>query len=85
MTPDPDAHRVVVDANLLVSGLIMLHGLPRRLIDGWRAGAFQLLITDAILAEYTTVLARPRFAAKHGMTRRLSRRYCDGCAQRVCR
>ena len=68
MAPDPASHRVVVDTNLLVSGLIMPHGLPRRLIDGWRAGAFQLLITDAILAEYTTVLARPRFAAKYGMT-----------------
>lgn len=35
-------------------------------MDG--AGAFQLLITDAILDEYATVLARPRFAAKYGLT-----------------
>ena len=68
MMPNSDAHRVVVDTNLLVSGLIMPHGLPRHLIDGWRAGAFQLLITDAILDEYATVLARPRFAAKYGLT-----------------
>lgn len=68
MVPDSDRPRVVVDTNLLVSGLIMPHGLPHRLIEEWRAGAFQLLITAAILAEYTTVLARPRFAAKYGIT-----------------
>ncbi|MHB8644768.1 MAG: putative toxin-antitoxin system toxin component, PIN family [Thermomicrobiales bacterium] len=61
-------HRIVPDTNLLVSGLIVPHGLPHRLIAAWRDGDFHLLVTDAILAEYATVLARPRFAEKYGLT-----------------
>jgi predicted nucleic acid-binding protein len=58
----------VRDTNLLVSGLIVPHGLPHRLIAEWRQGIFRLLVTDAILAEYAAVLGRPRFAEKNGLT-----------------
>ncbi len=64
----PNRTRVVLDTNLLVSGLIMPHGLPHRLLAEWRQSGFRLLITDDILAEYATVLARPQFAAKYGLT-----------------
>jgi uncharacterized protein len=60
--------RIVLDTNLLVSGLIVPHGLPHRLIAEWRQGTFRLLVTDAILAEYAAVLGRPRFAEKYGLT-----------------
>lgn len=58
----------MLNTNLLVSGLIVPHGLPHRLITEWRQGAFRLLVTNAILAEYATVLTRPRFAEKYGLT-----------------
>jgi len=58
---------MVLDTNLLVSGLIVTRGLPRRLLDAWRQGAYRLLFTDAIRDEYATVLARPQFAAKYGL------------------
>ena len=64
----PVRTRIVLDTNLLVSGLIVPHGLPHQLIAAWRRGAFRLLVTDAILAEYAAVLARPRFAEKYGLT-----------------
>jgi len=64
----PIRTRIVLDTNLLVSGLIVPRGLPHRLLAEWRQGSFRLLVTDAILAEYAAVLARPHFAAKYGLT-----------------
>lgn len=52
--------RAVVDTNLFVRGL--LRGpvtLP--LIQAWKAGAFQLVTSEAMLAELFEVLARPKF------------------------
>ncbi len=66
-TGNPARTRIVLDTNLLVSGLIVPRGLPRRLLDEWRQGAYRLLVTDAILDEYAAVLARPQFAAKYGL------------------
>jgi len=55
--------RIVVDTNLLVSGVLSA-GLPRRLIDGARAGAFDLCTSEELLAELLDVLARDKFAAR---------------------
>ncbi len=60
--------RIVLDTNLLVSGLILPRGLPHRLLAEWRQGGFRLLVTDTILAEYAAVLARRQFAEKYGLT-----------------
>jgi putative PIN family toxin of toxin-antitoxin system len=68
MARDASVHRIVIDTNLIISGLIVPHGLPHRLIAAWREGAFHLVVTDAILAEYAAVLARPRFAVEYGLT-----------------
>ncbi len=65
---NPDRTRIVLDTNLLVSGLIIPRGLPHQLLAEWRRGRFRLLVSDAILAEYAAVLARPQFAAKYGLT-----------------
>jgi putative PIN family toxin of toxin-antitoxin system len=65
---NPARTRMVLDTNLLVSGLIVPHGLPHRLIAEWRDGRFRLLITDAILTEYAAVLTRPQFGEKYGLT-----------------
>ncbi len=54
--------RLVVDTNVLVSGLLSPVGPPGRILDGVLAGSNRLLFDDRFLAEYTTVLARPRFA-----------------------
>ena len=55
--------RVVVDTNLLVSGVISA-GLPRRLVDGARDGAFELCTSEVLLAELLNVLSREKFAAR---------------------
>jgi len=55
--------RVVLDTNLLVSGVIAA-GLPRRLIDGAKAGEFELCTSEVLLTELLDVLSRDKFAAR---------------------
>lgn len=45
---------VVVDTNVLVSGLLF-GGVPGRILSSWSAGAFRMVITPAILDEYRRV------------------------------
>lgn len=51
---------VVLDTNVLVSGLLNPFGAPGRIIDAVLAGGVRLAFDDRILAEYAEVLARPR-------------------------
>ena len=53
--------RVVIDTNVLVSGIINPHGAPGRVLDGVLARAVLVLHDDRILDEYRQVLRRPLF------------------------
>lgn len=53
--------RFVLDTNLLVSGIIS-SGLPRRLLEVARTGAFELCTSEVLLAELQRVLGRSKFA-----------------------
>jgi uncharacterized protein len=53
--------RVVLDTNVLVSGLLTPHGPPGRIVDMVLAGKVRLLVDDRIIDEYREVLMRPRF------------------------
>lgn len=55
--------RIVLDTNVLVSGMINPHGAPGRIIDLVREGLVELVVDDRILAEYSDVLNRPKFNA----------------------
>ena len=55
--------RIVVDTNLLVSGVIST-GLPRQLLDAARAGVFELCTSEVLLAELLDVLGRAKFAKR---------------------
>ncbi len=52
---------IVLDTNVIVSGLIKPHGPPARLIDLVLSTAVQLAYEDRILAEYREVLSRAEF------------------------
>ena len=52
---------VVVDTNVLVSGLLSAHGAPARVLDLLSRGDLTAAYDDRIAAEYGQVLARPRF------------------------
>jgi uncharacterized protein len=51
---------VVLDTNVLVSGIINPHGPPGRIVDLLRVGKLHLAVDDRILSEYADVLRRPR-------------------------
>lgn len=57
--------KVVLDANVIVSAFISSRGAPRQIVDQWRAEAFQLLTSEAILLEVSRVLRYPKIAALH--------------------
>ena len=57
--------RVVVDTNLVVSRVLVPRGIPAQIFDAWRDDAFELLVSEPILAEYQRVLSYARLRAKH--------------------
>jgi putative PIN family toxin of toxin-antitoxin system len=57
--------RVVLDTNVLVSGLAYPGGPPGRLVAAWRGGVFSLVCSDFGLQELARVL--PRLSAHTGM------------------
>lgn len=61
---------VVVDTNVVVAGLLAADdALPvARMLDGMLAAAFPFVLSEALLAEYRTVLLRPRIRKLHGLT-----------------
>jgi putative PIN family toxin of toxin-antitoxin system len=56
--------RVVLDPGVLVSGFITAEGPPGQIVDLWRRGEFELIVSDALLAELHDVPQRPRLAAR---------------------
>jgi putative PIN family toxin of toxin-antitoxin system len=53
--------RIVLDTNVVVSGLLTVYGPPARIIDLVSSGDIALVVDDRILSEYEDVLVRPRF------------------------
>ena len=53
--------KIVLDTNILVSGLLSSQGNPAQVLTLALAGAVQACHDERILAEYAEVLARPRF------------------------
>ena len=49
--------RIVLDTNILLSGIVW-KGLPSKIIDSWKEGLFEVVVTDEIFAEYHEVLKR---------------------------
>src|SRR4051812_9930876 len=51
--------RIVLDTNVVVSGLLSDHGAPAQVLDLCLAGDLVLVVDGRILREYQEVLARP--------------------------
>ncbi len=61
---------VIVDTNVVVAGLLTRNdGSPvARMLDGMLAAAYPFVVSEALLAEYRTVLVRPNLRKLHGLT-----------------
>jgi putative PIN family toxin of toxin-antitoxin system len=53
--------KIVLDTNVLVSGLLQSRGNPAHVLSLVLSGAVRICHDERILAEYAEVLARPRF------------------------
>jgi len=54
--------RAVLDTNVLISAVLSPHGSPARLLLAWQAGAFELVVLPALLAELARALRYPKLA-----------------------
>ena len=54
--------RVVLDVNVLVSSLIRRSGVPVPVVDAWRGGYFEVVVSARLLAELRDVLGRAHLA-----------------------
>ena len=52
--------RAVLDANVLISAILSPRGTPARLLLAWQAGAFDLVVSPALLVELRRALAYPK-------------------------
>jgi putative PIN family toxin of toxin-antitoxin system len=60
--------RVVLDTNVIISRYLTPHGRVARIVDLWEASAFDLVVSEAILGEYSRVLRYPRHRRVHQLT-----------------
>ena len=61
---------VIVDTNVVVAGLLTADEASpvARTLDGMLVAAFPFVVSEALLAEYRTVLVRPSLRKLHGLT-----------------
>ncbi len=58
--------RVVLDTNVLLSGIAYLASVPGKILAAWRHGSVDVLLSAFILDELRRVL--PRLVQRHGLT-----------------
>lgn len=61
---------VIVDTNVVVAGLLTGNDTSpvARILDGMLVATFAFVVSEALLAEYRTVLVRPSLRKLHGLT-----------------
>jgi len=52
--------RAVLDVNVLISAFLSPTGAPARLLLAWQTGAFELIVSPALLAELARALGDPK-------------------------
>ena len=60
--------RVILDANVVISGAIAPLGRSAAILDAWRAGAFELVTCPALVEEIAETLNLPRIRKKYPLT-----------------
>ena len=58
--------RVVLDTNVLVSGLMLPESVPGKIVAAWRSAQFELVLSEPLLDEIGRVLSYPRIQARLG-------------------
>lgn len=61
--------KVVVDTNIWISSLIASSKTAARLIDEWREGKFEIVVSEQQVLELYEVFSRPKFLVKYRIDR----------------
>ena len=56
--------RVILDTNVLLSGLLISRGAPAKVLGAWERQLFTLVACDALIEEFREVASRPFFRAR---------------------
>ena len=54
--------RVVLDTNVLISGLLNKRGAPGKILDAWRSGSFELVCCGELVEEFKRACSYPKLA-----------------------
>ena len=60
--------RIVLDTNVVISVLLVPASPPGAVLRHWRAGVFDVVVSEALLTEMRGVAARPRLRGRHRLT-----------------
>ena len=60
----------IIDTNVVVAGLLTAHADSpvARILDGMLSATFPFVVSEPLLAEYRTVLLRPKLCKLHGLS-----------------
>jgi putative PIN family toxin of toxin-antitoxin system len=58
--------RLVLDTNVLLSGIAFPGSVPGKILSAWRLGSLEVVLSDFIIEELRRVL--PRLEHRHGLT-----------------
>lgn len=58
--------RVVLDTNVLLSGLMLPDSIPGKIVTAWRNNGFELVLSEPMLTEIARVLAYPKIRRRIG-------------------
>jgi len=61
-------HKVVIDTNQFISGIISKNGASAKLIDAWRKYRYILIMSDDIINEIKRVLEYPHIKKKYNIS-----------------
>lgn len=56
--------RIVLDTDVLISGIMLPGSIPGRILDAWRKSCFTLALSDAMREELGRVLRYPKIAKR---------------------
>lgn len=56
--------RIVLDTNVLISGLMLPESVPGRIVRTWRSASLTLVLSEAMLEEIGRVLRYPKIAKR---------------------
>jgi putative PIN family toxin of toxin-antitoxin system len=73
--------RAVLDANVFVSAVITATGNAARILDAWRAGRIDLVVSPEILSEVERVLNYPKIARRHRLSAERIRGFIEDLAR----